>query len=247
MKGYYISRQPKTGEIIYINYDKYKQGYNISPKNTIKYDGVKVNKMIIVKPSMIEKVLKRKIKNRLDLYLKTIIEIMEDSDGDSSSGIREALNELSRFKNIIKYKYEKYLEGILSKNLTEKQKEEIQTIIEICKNFNIGNEEINIFEYEFPERIVPPPEGDFRVTAFKVTGKQKRFLDIFLSLIGLIILSPIFLIISIIIKIDSKGPIFYRQERVTRYGKIFRIFVIIIIKWFFITPPKIYIKPFLLQ
>ena len=107
--GYYLNRQPKTGEIVYVNYDRYK-GFNIAPKNNIKYDGVRVNKMIIVKPSMIEKVLKRKIKNRLDLYLKTIVELMDESDESNPSGIREALNELTRFKNIIKYKYEKHLE-----------------------------------------------------------------------------------------------------------------------------------------
>ena len=52
----------------------------------------------------------------------------------------------------------------------------------------------------------------------------KRFFDIFFSLIILIVLSPIFIILAIVIKIDSKGPVFYRQERVTTYGKTFRIF-----------------------
>ncbi len=51
----------------------------------------------------------------------------------------------------------------------------------------------------------------------------KRAFDIFVSLILLIILSPFFLILAIAIKIDSKGPVFYRQERVTQYGKRFRI------------------------
>lgn len=132
MKGYYLSRQPKTGEIIYVNYDKYK-GYNITPKNKIKYDGVRVNKMIIVNPSMIEKVLKRKIKNRLDLYLKTIVEIMDENDDTGSSGIREALNELTRFKNIIKYKYEKYLEE---------------------KYLSILNKKIEILEYELKKKLL---------------------------------------------------------------------------------------------
>lgn len=117
-KGYYISREKHTGEIIYINYDKVK-GYNITPKNKVKYDGIKVNKMIIVKPSMIEKILKRKIKNKLNEYLKVIAELLEES-GDDSSGIREALNELTRFKNIIKYKYEKYLEEKYIKILNKK-------------------------------------------------------------------------------------------------------------------------------
>lgn len=52
----------------------------------------------------------------------------------------------------------------------------------------------------------------------------KRIFDIFVSAIMLIILSPLFLILAIAIKTDSKGPVFYRQERVTQYGKRFRIF-----------------------
>jgi lipopolysaccharide/colanic/teichoic acid biosynthesis glycosyltransferase len=52
----------------------------------------------------------------------------------------------------------------------------------------------------------------------------KRLFDIVMSVILLIILSPVFLIVSLFIKVDSKGPVFYRQERVTQYGKIFKIF-----------------------
>lgn len=52
----------------------------------------------------------------------------------------------------------------------------------------------------------------------------KRIFDLVVATITLIILSPIFLIISIAIKIDSKGPIMFRQVRVTQYGKRFKIF-----------------------
>lgn len=52
----------------------------------------------------------------------------------------------------------------------------------------------------------------------------KRLFDIVVSLIMLLILSPVFLILAIAIKLDSKGPVFYRQVRVTQYGKEFRIF-----------------------
>lgn len=51
----------------------------------------------------------------------------------------------------------------------------------------------------------------------------KRAFDIVASLVLLLILSPVFLILAIAIKIDSKGPVFYRQVRVTQYGKQFRI------------------------
>lgn len=52
----------------------------------------------------------------------------------------------------------------------------------------------------------------------------KRSFDIVVSLIMLLILSPVFLLLAIAIKLDSKGPVFYRQVRVTQYGKEFRIF-----------------------
>lgn len=52
----------------------------------------------------------------------------------------------------------------------------------------------------------------------------KRLFDIVASALMLVILSPFFLILAIAIKIDSAGPVFYRQVRVTQYGKSFRIF-----------------------
>ncbi len=53
---------------------------------------------------------------------------------------------------------------------------------------------------------------------------MKRLFDIVASGLGLIVLSPLFLILTIWIKLDSKGPIFYRQVRVGRNNKDFRIF-----------------------
>ena len=52
----------------------------------------------------------------------------------------------------------------------------------------------------------------------------KRIFDVFVSAVMLIILSPVFLVLAVAIKIDSTGPVFFRQERVTQYGKHFRIF-----------------------
>ena len=52
----------------------------------------------------------------------------------------------------------------------------------------------------------------------------KRISDVIISLISLIILFPIFTIAGILIKLDSKGPIFFIQERVGENGKIFKIY-----------------------
>ena len=58
----------------------------------------------------------------------------------------------------------------------------------------------------------------------KISLFLKLFLDKVLALILLIPLSPIILAIAIWVKLDSEGPVFYRQERITTYGRPFRIF-----------------------
>lgn len=52
----------------------------------------------------------------------------------------------------------------------------------------------------------------------------KRLFDFCFSLLVLILVSPVFLILAAAIKIDSPGPVFYRPERVTQYGKHFRMY-----------------------
>ncbi len=52
----------------------------------------------------------------------------------------------------------------------------------------------------------------------------KRLLDVSLSIIATIVFLPVFITLAIIIKITSKGPVFYKQERVGRFGKPFAIF-----------------------
>lgn len=52
----------------------------------------------------------------------------------------------------------------------------------------------------------------------------KRIFDIIVASLLVVILSPILLLLSILIKIDSPGPVMFRQVRVTTYGKPFRIF-----------------------
>jgi lipopolysaccharide/colanic/teichoic acid biosynthesis glycosyltransferase len=54
--------------------------------------------------------------------------------------------------------------------------------------------------------------------------QMKRLFDIIASGCGLIVLSPIFFVLSVWIKCDSRGPVFYRQVRVGRHNKDFRIF-----------------------
>lgn len=62
-----------------------------------------------------------------------------------------------------------------------------------------------------------------RLKKKKVSLALKRAFDVIASSIMLVILSPVLIIFSILIVTDSKGGVFYRQERVTQYGKRFRI------------------------
>lgn len=52
----------------------------------------------------------------------------------------------------------------------------------------------------------------------------KRIFDFAVSSVMLVILSPALLVLAVMIKKDSEGPVFYRQERITQYGKKFRIY-----------------------
>ena len=51
----------------------------------------------------------------------------------------------------------------------------------------------------------------------------KRFFDIIFSFFGIVFLFPVFIIVAILIKIDSSGPVFFLQERVGLNGKLFKI------------------------
>ena len=79
--------------------------------------------------------------------------------------------------------------------------------MEVLEEKNIQTQEIAVKEIE-------------KINDKKVVYKAiKRVFDIVFSLIGLVLLSPIFLIISVIIKLDSKGPVFFVHSRIGEKGK----------------------------
>ncbi len=53
---------------------------------------------------------------------------------------------------------------------------------------------------------------------------MKRLFDLIISLLGIIVLFPLFLLISILIILNNKGPIFYRQKRVGKFGNLFLLY-----------------------
>ena len=66
-KGYTVIKMNQHGEITLETLEKIN-GYQVKPKNQCNYKNIKVNSMVIIKPSFIEKVLKKKIKRKLEYY-----------------------------------------------------------------------------------------------------------------------------------------------------------------------------------
>lgn len=77
-----------------------------------------------------------------------------------------------------------------------------------------------------PETMQTPQVREYYDILDKKRGSLlcKRLFDIGVSAVMLVLLSPVFLVLTVVIKLDSPGPVFYRQVRLTQYGKPFRIF-----------------------
>ena len=77
-----------------------------------------------------------------------------------------------------------------------------------------------------PEAMQTPQVREYYDILSKKRGSLfcKRMFDIVVSAVMLVLLSPVFLVLAVVIKLDSPGPVFYRQVRLTQYGKPFRIF-----------------------
>lgn len=138
-KNYYLKKDKKTGEVIYLEYDKIK-GYNITPKSNI-YDAITVNKIVFVNPSLSEKIIKKKI----SIKLKNLLKYLEDIDNSGSTdedGVRQSLMDAERLKLMILNEYRKYL-GNTYQSLTLKK---IQIIINQLriKLYNIINDKRRI-------------------------------------------------------------------------------------------------------
>lgn len=108
-KNYFIAKDQYDNCSIKIDCQKLK-GYRLIPKNNIEYDGIMVNQLVIINQSFIEKVLKKKIKRKLDMYLNLIIRSLNEEPDDDGTIFKTALDDLSRYRNIVEFKYQKFLD-----------------------------------------------------------------------------------------------------------------------------------------
>ena len=150
-KHYILDKETYSNSKTVINTNKI-DGYKLSPKNTVDYPGVEVNSMMVIKPTFIEKLLKKKIKRKLDFYLNYILNVLDDADSNPDDApLRQALDDLSKYKEIVDYKYRKYLDD---------------------KYINLLQKKISLLEREIKAKIVYKQMNNYK-PIYEEKGKSR--------------------------------------------------------------------------
>ena len=139
-KRFVVKKDAKTDVITYMEYEKLK-GFSVKPKEGTSFeDMINVNEMILINPSLIEKLIFKKCNKAFDKILK-MISIVSDDNDDDDSGYMLILDEITRFKNLLINKYKHYMEekeyelNIKKLELLEQEKEQRrQALIETLED-----------------------------------------------------------------------------------------------------------------
>jgi len=108
-KRFVVKKDAKTDVITYMEYEKLK-GFSVKPKSDVSFeDMINVNEMILINPSLIEKLISKKCTKSFDKILK-MLSIVSDDEDDEDSGYLLILDEIARFKNLLINKYKFYME-----------------------------------------------------------------------------------------------------------------------------------------
>jgi len=156
--------------------------------------------------------------------------------GKVLSEIWSALSGSTRETDIAGWYQHNAVLGVIFTEIDEPYKNTVQNLIRanviaaLCATLSAEQvDQIHFSFHLFPEgrerpdggRLVDPelyPDSVEQEEARKVSRFAKRALDIAGSILALILFSPVFIVISLAIKLTSKGPILFKQERVGRYG-----------------------------
>ena len=103
-----VVKNKDSKDIKYFEYDKLS-GYNIKPNPKLKFqDAINVNRMILINPSLIEKMVDKKVKRKFD-YLINLLSVVYENDDDTGEGLRLALDEAEKFRMELINKYKQYI------------------------------------------------------------------------------------------------------------------------------------------
>ncbi len=107
-KRFVIKKDAKTDVITYMEYEKLK-GLKMKPKKSASFeDMISVNEVIVINPSLIEKLIDKKCSRTFSKIIRMMSIVSDDEDDDS--GYMLILDEIERFKNLIVNKYKSYME-----------------------------------------------------------------------------------------------------------------------------------------
>jgi len=151
-----------------------------------------------------------------------------DSNGNSTNELEEQLPKLGKLDQLASV-----IEG--------ERIEEVIIAIETSDHAKLRNTLSTLFDYPVVIKLIPDMY-DILLGSVKMSNVygailieiypeimplwqrlSKRILDIILSVVALLVLSPVYLIIMLMVRLSSEGPIFYRQERIGRHGIPFNI------------------------
>lgn len=109
-KRFVVTKNELNDAITYLEYEKL-HGFDVKPKGEVSMENmINVEKMIVINPSLIEKLVDKKCKRMLERILKMTSVIYNDDEDDSDSGgLNEILNEINKFRNLIQNKYKEYM------------------------------------------------------------------------------------------------------------------------------------------
>jgi D-serine dehydratase len=107
-RRFVVKKEAQEETITYMEYEKLK-GFNVKPKDSLEIeDMINVNEMIVINPGLIEKLVSKKCKRRLEKIIMMLSVVYEDENSDDGA-IQMVLDEMEKFKTMLRKKYKDYL------------------------------------------------------------------------------------------------------------------------------------------
>ena len=107
-RRFVVKKEAHEETITYMEYEKLK-GFNVKPKDSLEIeDMINVNEMIVINPGLIEKLVSKKCKRRLEKIILMLSVVYGDEASDDGA-IEMVLDEMEKFKTMLRKKYKDYL------------------------------------------------------------------------------------------------------------------------------------------